>query len=399
MALDVKSKQMSRKQVLEALSFELTRPPAKAGQRLINERQLATCLGANRMTVRRSLDDLEQQGLLIRRQGSGTYLRKVPTQAPLPQDYSPMADSIFVIDQMDDQLSRLQPDPAKQQLTLGLWGDMHCTSPANELLLEGITQQTSKLSHRLQTYHLEYEADGFTPIQNIAEELKATPCDGYIVTSYLMDMFLEAYYQVWHQSSPPVVHVWPGTVLPTYEPLIQTDTQQAIERATRLLIEQGYQQITLLDFKSAQGLIPRAALGYQLAMEAAKLPLQRAVGLQGNIPLSYQWKPVLEKILDTKHRPEAICMASEEPLPLLYELMRQRDLKPGRDLGMITIANQGIDLPQGEDWSAMVFDQHLVGSMAVSSLVDVISTAGQKLNSFSHQAHWYPGTTHLRHRD
>lgn len=389
----------SRQQIVDALRFELIIQPATAGQRLINERQLALLLGANRMTIRRSLNDLDEQGLLIRRHGSGTYLRKVPTHAPCPEGYKPMKDCLFVAGELDDQPNRLQPDPAKQQLTLGLWGDMHCTTPANKLLLEGIQDRTENLNHRLQIYEMEYAADGLTPVEHIVDELKAMPCDGYIVNSGMAEQFFAAYHQVWGEASPPLVQVWPGTILPTFEPLIQTDMQQAIERATLRLIGQGYKRITLLNMMSHLGPVSRTDLGYQLAMQSANIKPQRVVRMQSIMHLSCQWKPVLEKLLEPKHRPEAICLASENPLPLLYELMCQRNLKPGRDIGIITVANQGIELPAGEDWSAMVFDPRLVGNMAVSSLVDVIVTAGQKLCSFSHQAHWQSGTTHLRRSD
>jgi DNA-binding LacI/PurR family transcriptional regulator/DNA-binding transcriptional regulator YhcF (GntR family) len=385
--------------VIEALRFELTRPPAAAGQRLINERQLAQMLGANRMTIRRSLDELEKQGLIIRRHGSGTYIRKIPTSATCPVDYQPTSESIVVTEMMEDQPSRLQPDPTKKQLTLGLWGDMHCTTQANKLLLEGITQQVSNLNHRLHMCCLEYAEDGLTRIENIVDELEKVPCDGYIVNSNLVDHFIDAYHKVWGQSLPPLVQVWPGTILPTFEPLIQTDSMQAIERATCRLIEQGYRHITYVGMMGHIGPTARTVLGYQLAMQSAGLKLQREVRLQSIMHLDCQWKPVLKALLDGPHCPEAICMSTENPLPVLYELMCERGIKPGRDIGIITVANEGIALPQGEDWSTMVFHPRMVGNMAVNSLVDVIGTAGQKLCSFSHQANWRPGKTHLRHAD
>ena len=44
------------------------------GDRLPPERQLATCFNAARSTVRRALDQLEKQGLVSRRLGSGTFV-------------------------------------------------------------------------------------------------------------------------------------------------------------------------------------------------------------------------------------------------------------------------------------------------------------------------------------
>jgi GntR family transcriptional regulator len=46
------------------------------GDRLPPERELSVLLAVNRMTVRRALRMLEGQGLLIRRQGAGTYVAK-----------------------------------------------------------------------------------------------------------------------------------------------------------------------------------------------------------------------------------------------------------------------------------------------------------------------------------
>jgi GntR family transcriptional regulator len=46
------------------------------GDRLPPERELSVLLSVNRMTVRRALRMLEGQGLLIRRQGAGTYVAK-----------------------------------------------------------------------------------------------------------------------------------------------------------------------------------------------------------------------------------------------------------------------------------------------------------------------------------
>ena len=55
----------------------------RPGDRLPTERELSQVLEVNRMTVRRAFQVLEQQGLLIRRQGAGTYVAepKIERQA------------------------------------------------------------------------------------------------------------------------------------------------------------------------------------------------------------------------------------------------------------------------------------------------------------------------------
>jgi GntR family transcriptional regulator len=47
------------------------------------ERQLAEELGVSRMTLRRAVEDLEREGLLRRRQGSGTFVTKPKISQPL----------------------------------------------------------------------------------------------------------------------------------------------------------------------------------------------------------------------------------------------------------------------------------------------------------------------------
>ena len=70
-------------QIAESLLDRIESGELKPGDRLPPERDLSKMLGVNRMTVRRALQVLELQGLLIRRQGDGTYVAapKIERQA------------------------------------------------------------------------------------------------------------------------------------------------------------------------------------------------------------------------------------------------------------------------------------------------------------------------------
>jgi len=59
------------------------------GARLPTERDLCGLLGISRITVRQALDLLEEEKLILRRQGSGTYVSERPRQIlPLGLDYA-----------------------------------------------------------------------------------------------------------------------------------------------------------------------------------------------------------------------------------------------------------------------------------------------------------------------
>ncbi|MGZ4559167.1 MAG: FadR/GntR family transcriptional regulator [Mycobacteriaceae bacterium] len=53
-----------------------------AGDRLPTERELATRAGVSRTTIRAALDELEEQGIILRHVGRGTYLTPQPVRQP-----------------------------------------------------------------------------------------------------------------------------------------------------------------------------------------------------------------------------------------------------------------------------------------------------------------------------
>ncbi len=61
-------------QIAEGLLDKIESGELTSGDRLPSERELSETLGVNRLTLRRALRVLEDQGLLIRRRGSGTYV-------------------------------------------------------------------------------------------------------------------------------------------------------------------------------------------------------------------------------------------------------------------------------------------------------------------------------------
>ncbi len=70
-------------QIAESLFDRIESGDLKPGQRLSAERKLSETLKVNRMTLRQALHTLEAQGLLVRRQGDGTYVAesKIERQA------------------------------------------------------------------------------------------------------------------------------------------------------------------------------------------------------------------------------------------------------------------------------------------------------------------------------
>ncbi|MCL2548169.1 MAG: GntR family transcriptional regulator [Symbiobacteriaceae bacterium] len=71
-------------QLVEQLRSMILSGHLNAGDRLATERELSQCLGISRNTVSLAYKELERQGLIISRQGNGTYVADLEVR--LPQD-------------------------------------------------------------------------------------------------------------------------------------------------------------------------------------------------------------------------------------------------------------------------------------------------------------------------
>src|SRR5574342_1270046 len=61
-------------QIRETLRGEIARDVLKRGEKLLSEQELASRFGVSRMTVRQSIAELIDEGLLYRRHGVGTFI-------------------------------------------------------------------------------------------------------------------------------------------------------------------------------------------------------------------------------------------------------------------------------------------------------------------------------------
>jgi GntR family transcriptional regulator len=70
-------------QLAEELSAQVRGGAYAPGQKIPSEHELATRYGIGRPTVRQATDSLIQRGMLVRRRGSGTFVRNVPAPVDL----------------------------------------------------------------------------------------------------------------------------------------------------------------------------------------------------------------------------------------------------------------------------------------------------------------------------
>lgn len=75
-ALDKNSMEPLFAQVEKSLSAAITAGRFLPGERIPTEPELADMYGVSRITIRRAIDELCQHGMLVKRQGKGTFVRE-----------------------------------------------------------------------------------------------------------------------------------------------------------------------------------------------------------------------------------------------------------------------------------------------------------------------------------
>lgn len=90
------------------------------GEALPPERALAEALGASRDSVRKALDLLEEEGLVVRRQGSGTFVAKRATFRTRLKGFSEEMAALGLTASSQVLRAERRPASPEEALTLGL---------------------------------------------------------------------------------------------------------------------------------------------------------------------------------------------------------------------------------------------------------------------------------------
>lgn len=381
-------------QDIEAILTTLLRqPPAEAGMRLRSDRELAELCGVNRMRMRRVMDRLEAQGVLVRRHGSGTYLRKVPERSATgscPHVIVPGGLTARDLAAAPARsLMRRHLSRSGQQLNLALIGGRPGadSTAANRLLVSGMVEQARQAGH-----HILFPTAAFDPamvpsVAAVQRALSKDASDGYLVYATWAGVFREAL----QDRSSAAVFFYPGKCAQPLQPLIEIETDAGIGRAVRVFAAQGLSRIAMLGSVERAGGIQDMAYGR--AME------DMALSYQASEFVNAPWKPdavqrAMRRLFDRADPPQAVYISDDHCLEPVARFLAFRGVVSGRDVALITLSNRGVPLVAGVDWSRMEFDPQVVGSMAVDSLLKIVRTAGQALISFAHLPTWRPGGTH-----
>lgn len=126
-------------QLKNIIKQEISMEKYKQGDRIPGERQLAEIYGISRMTARQSLNELVQEGLLIKKQGSGYYVATIPLENNLDRLQGLIEELVQQNKDFDVEVVRTEyvNAPSKVSRALELGSDNNVFLMVRRVILEG----------------------------------------------------------------------------------------------------------------------------------------------------------------------------------------------------------------------------------------------------------------------
>jgi DNA-binding LacI/PurR family transcriptional regulator/biotin operon repressor len=374
-------------EISSVLECALSRPPSAVGLRLLPEENLADVFNVSRWQIRKSIDSLVQRGFLVRRKGSGTYVRMVPdidkqrekvlSLIPVPTKDLFSASSKY-------HASRYEPTQEQKRLYLELWTDLTWSNRSHQFIMANIVDGVNQANHRITIHSAAEGRNQYISVDKLRNTLRDSVCDGYIVIDWFAERFLEAL----GPKRVPYVF-FGGSQIVTRQPIVMIDNYEAIRRSINIFHREGFSRIGMI------GIIYQNDLVRIYEQEMRSLNLEPKWGVVTDLGIGDMMQSIT-KMLSSPSIPEALYIADENLLECVKEMMLSKNIIPGKDIAIITQSTRGNNLPPGYDWSCMEIDLQVYGHMIIDNLLNMIQRADAKSVNHALLANWIPGKTHCK---
>lgn len=376
------------------LSYALSRPPAKIGMRLKPESELSKILKLGRRCINDSLAGLAEAGVVDRRRGSGTFVRKVLPQKPALESFWQSCvifdTSIIFTSPLSgvSQISRL--GCGMQKLHFGLWSDWAVASPTQQSRISGMIRSIESHGHYMTMHDLVIRPHIPHSVEALHAKIIQHPCDGYLVVARWAELFLNAL----GDSSIPIVFCG-AQCGPYHQPNVTHAALSVLTQAIGLLRDGGFQKIAVIGFAAPSMTAEVQKKAYLRAMEDFGLDYHKALYVDGN---SVNLISTVIEFLKQDDRPEALYISDDRLIPFVDAAFNALNIVPGKNMGLISLANKQSSILPSPSWSRMEFDQEVIGQMAAEMLIKKVSQTIQTITNITIQPTWVPGQTHLKHK-
>jgi DNA-binding LacI/PurR family transcriptional regulator len=241
------------RQVYQALSRDIHSGRLKRGDRLPSEAELGRTFGASRITVGRAVRDLQLQGLVERRAGSGTYVTAGATPAPRGMSFGLLIPDLGETDIFEPMCQGMMASPLAPTHAL-VWG-----SPGDA------AESKADSAWQLCRQYIERRVSGvfFAPLEFTSDasvnQRIADALDAARIPLVLLDRTVTPYPERGHHD------------------LVGIDNRRAGFIVTDHLVRLGSRRIAFVGEPNAAATVDAREAGYREALYAAHLPIDRAL--------------------------------------------------------------------------------------------------------------------------
>ncbi len=394
-------KEMNKDNTTKILEYAIDSPVSRVGRRLKSESELGELLKVGRWRVRKSIDELEKKGLLVRRHGSGTYVQKIPVNnksivslAHAGKGMLP-PETLFTESSQESVNSEiLRSGAADKRYTIGLWSDLHCTSSLNQQILADMVRSISEAGHTLTIHSVVEERDTPYSIGKLTNLLRENPCDGYLCFNRWSDVFLRSL----GLQTKPVLFFAMANSFSLDESVVMIDTNMALRKSIEILVDEGYRRIGMIGLRNSGRVdMPDIEAGiYEQAMTQAGLDYRGITWVK-----SSDVSEVIsasKKMLTPGNRPDAIYVSDDYIMIGLVEALKIMNIKPGSDIGLITLGSSAHNLPADHKWSQMRTNFSDYVDLIVNYILRCIEGKKTARSSVSLIPTWISGETHSKNK-
>lgn len=311
----------------------------KPGDKLYSENQLCAMFSISRQTVRKAVGTLEEEGLVKRVRGSGTYI----------------ADE-----------SRKNPEKRNRIAVVTTYVESYIFPKT----IQGIERVLFDRGYSVQ---IAFTDNTLEKEQNVLEDIiSRDDVAGVIVegTKSGLPNPNIGLYRMLQEQQIPVLFI--NTYYPEVEtPHVSLNDVKAARMAVNYLIDKGHENIgAVLKLDDGQGRL--RYLGYLQAMKAAGLPVTDSRLVWIDTDESKQLSFCMDKILNRMEGCTAILSYNDQVAFQLIKLLGERNVKVPEHISVISIDDSDLALHSEVPITSLPHPKENLGAMAAETLLAMI---------------------------
>jgi len=368
--------------------------------KLCAEDRLVDVLGVSHNYLRAVLNELSEEGILVRRRPVGTFLVRRPEPIPpeqipidMPLNLQKILPELLI---EEEKPKGVPPVPVPTPMTIILprqqkiqfWGVNQWQGQAPHIVQLGMMQAAMRLGVNLTFNALETEA-GLLTYDQVRAKMRQDPPSICIVPVEWRENFAPCF------EDRPTLYLDLGSMMTPEQTNVGLDAFDMIDQALNIFAETGLKRIAMAAITKERvesDWYYRNLTGrYRNFMAAHQLD-------EGCISfIKIQLDEVLEaaRSMLEEYNPEAIYVHDDFLLPGIALELKRYGLQPGRDIAVITMSNLGLPLPPEYDWTTLQNDLKELGEQALTQAALYAGGIISQLPSIwlKPRRHW--GNTHL----